>query len=146
MALSVLGSACTDDGSSNTEGSHPGQCPGSVSRRVDGGHPSADALPNIDGAVTDRSRAETLFEQDREALVDRYHAEHVSLGDGFGRAWTGENGEEGVDYHVVEVDDFGIVVTLPSMRDCPTGAALHVTSRGSFGTDGGLPLFFFANG
>ena len=143
MAISALASACAGDGPSNAEDSESGQCPGSVVRRVDGGHPIADALPNIDGAVTDRSRAEALFEQDRDSLIDRYHAEAVSLGDGFGRAWTGQNGEEGVDYQVVNVHDFGIVVTLRSPRDCPTDAALHVTSKGLYGSEGGLPLFFF---
>ncbi|MGQ0431617.1 MAG: hypothetical protein ACT452_04325 [Microthrixaceae bacterium] len=86
--------------------------------------------------MADRTRADALLEQDRHFVLDRYHAERVSLADGFGRAWTGENGG---DYQVVDVNDFGIVVTLRSMSDCPTGAALYVAS------DGGLPLFFFAS-
>lgn len=141
VALSVLGPACTDDGSSRTEGYQSGQCPGSVVRRVDGGHPTADALPNVDGAVTDRSRAEAVFARDRGSLIDRYQAERVSLAEGFGRAWAGENGG---DYQVVDVNDFGIVVTLRSMKECPTGAALYVTSRGPYGSEAELPLFFFA--
>jgi len=141
VALSGVASACADGASHGAEGYQASQCPGSVVRRVGGGDPTADALPNIDAAVTDRSRAEGVFERDRGSLIDRYHAESVSLADGFGRAWTGVNGG---DYKVVDVNDFGIVVRLRSMRDCPTGAALHVTSNGPFGSEGGLPLFFFA--
>lgn len=116
----------------------PIPCPDSVVRRVDGGDPVADALPPVDGAVTDRAAAVEAFERDRDALRDRYGATSVELGDGFGRAWTGTNGQEGVDYNVVDVDDFGILVTLPSQNACPSGSALHVRS------DSGLPLFFFA--
>ena len=143
LALFVLlGAACSDDSGGNaalpTTSDQTVPCPDSVVRRVDGGDPGADALPNVEEATTDRASAVAAFGHDRQALRDGYGATSVDLGDGFGRAWTGSTGQEGVDYHVVDVDDFGILVTLPTQNACPLGSALYVRS------DAGLPLFFFA--
>lgn len=110
-----------------------------MGRRVDGDlRASADALPNVEQAVTNREAAETAFQTDRAGLYEAYGAEHVELAEGFGRAWEGEPGEEGVDYTVVDIDDFGILLTLASEQDCPSGSALYVWSSS------GLPLFFLA--
>jgi len=133
-----VGGACSgdDDTSSTTAalGSPLGQCEGSVVRRVDGGHPGADALPPLESIVTDRSAAEAAFAQVEEEIQGRYGATAVKLGDGFGRAWTVENGG---NYDVVDVDDFGIVITLASSAACPTESDLHVS-------EARLPLFCFA--
>lgn len=111
------------------------QCPGSVVRAIDGGHPLADALPPVHEARTDRSEAASLFDQDRPGLIDRYRPVAIELAPGFGRAWEGENGGE---FEVVDVDDFGIVIRLETAASCPVDAALHVRS------ENWLPLFFFA--
>lgn len=140
--LVLLGVACSDDNGGNaaspTTNDQTVPCPDSVMRRVDGGDPGADALPNAEEAITDHVGAVEAFERDRDGLRDAYGATSVDLGDGFGRAWTGAKGQEGVDYNVVDVDDFGILVTLPTRLACPFGNGLYVRS------ESGLPLFFFA--
>jgi hypothetical protein len=105
-------------------------------RTIDGGAPIADALPNVDDSITSRSIAEDVLRQDHDELINRYHAKDVRHAEGFGRAWTGENG--GVS-SLVDIEDFGVVPTLESMDDCPTGADLHAKSSS------GLPLFFFSS-
>ena len=85
-------------------------------------------------------KIERFARKHRPPFVALVSDEGVSLSEGFGRAWTGENGG---DYQVVDVNDFGMVVTLGSMKECPAGAALYVTSTGPFGSGAGLPLFFF---
>ena len=126
-----------DDTSSTTSTLQIGgltQCEGSVVRRVDGGSPDADALPPLESIITKREAAEAAFARAEQEVRDRYDATAVELADGFGRAWTGENGG---GFDVVDVDDFGIVVSLASAEACPTDSALYVT-------EAGLPLFFFA--
>jgi hypothetical protein len=125
----------TDDvARSSSSSDAPGvPCPDSVLRRADGGDPGADGLPNVDDAVVDRADAVEIFEANRDVLLDRYDATAIELGRGFGRAWQGENGG---DYMVVNVDDFGILVTLRSIDECPAGADLYRRA-------GGIPLFFF---
>lgn len=84
--------------------------------------------------ITKPSTAEAAFAQAEPQIRDQYDVTAVELSDGFGRAWTGENGG---DYDIVNVDDFGILVTLASTDACPRDSALHVA-------EAGLPLFFFA--
>ena len=140
--LVLLGAACSDDGGGNaaspTTNDQTVPCPDSVVRRADGGDPTADALPNVEEAITDRVAAVEAFAHDRDGLRDAYGATSIGLGDGFGRAWTGAKGQEGVDYNVVDIDDFGILVTFPTRLACPFGSGLYVRS------ESGLPLFFFA--
>jgi hypothetical protein len=81
------------------------------------------------------AEAVEILEANRDVLLDRYDATAIELGMGFGRAWQGENGG---DYMVVNVDDFGIVVTLRSIDDCLGGADLYRRA-------GGIPLFFFVS-
>ena len=140
--LVLLGAACSDDNGGNTSPptttDQTVPCPDSVVRRADGGDPTADGLPNVGSAITERAAASEAFEHDRDALRDAYRGTSIVLGEGFGRAWTGANGQEGVDYDVVDVDDFGILVTFPTRKACPFGSGLYVRS------ESGLPLFFFA--
>lgn len=138
LALVVsLGAGCSGSESDSQPALENGavQCPGSVVRRVDGGEPLADALPNVEEAITDQAAAKAAFDLDRATLADRYSATSVELGDGFGRAWRGENGG---DFEVADVDDWGVVITLSSPESCPEDSDLHVASAN------GLPLFFFA--
>ena len=139
VAASLLfPSGCSDDDEAAPATSAPiglTQCEGSVVRRVDGGNPSADALPALESAITEPLAAQAAFEQAALVVADRYGAMSVELAEGFGRAWVGENGGA---YDVVDIDDFGIVVELSSDSACPTGSELHVS-------EAGLPLFFFAS-
>jgi hypothetical protein len=112
-------------------------CPGSVPRRGvdDAAEVSADALPYIDNAVTDREVALAVMSDAEAELTARLPGVmDVVIGPGFGRAWVGENG--GV-YAVVPIDDYAFTVVLNSLSDCPIGTDLHRS-------EGGIPLFFVA--
>ena len=109
-------------------------CPGSVPRRtIEGTEIGADALPNADDSITDPARATEILSDNIDELRRRYPASvNAEVGPGFGRAWTGDNGGE---YRIVSVDDYGIVVHFATETACPTGGDVHAGI-------GNMPLFF----
>lgn len=108
-------------------------CPGSVPRRtIDPGEAIADALPYIDNAVTSPSTAQGALSDHESELLQRYHAVSIEVGPGFGRAWRGQNGGQ---YEVVDVDDYGLIVHLQAESDCPSPPGLYTSVSN-------VPLFF----
>jgi len=112
----------------------PTGCPGSTPRRlVDRRDVAADALPNVANVTTDRDLVASVLAVNRPELVRRYpQLLSTEIGPGFGRAWTGQNGGR---YTVVNVNDFAIIVHLPTASLCPAPPSLY-TSINS------IPLFF----
>jgi hypothetical protein len=95
---------------------------------------SADGLPNIAGATTDRHRVEAVLQADRPHLLDGdRHVSAVSVGEGFGRAWKGQNGGR---YAIVRVQDYAILLHVASAADCPRGKGLPALSID------GVPIFY----
>jgi hypothetical protein len=83
---------------------------------------TADGLPNLTDAMTDLSRAQLVMAANRDRLLARYPgAVSVSVGAGFGRAWTDVNGGP---YTIVPVSDYAIIVQVPTAALCPRGAPL----------------------
>ena len=110
------------------------QCPQSVPRRlVDGGsNVSADALPYIDNATTDRAHVAQVLAANTQSLTSYQGYIRAEVGPGFGRAWTGQNGGQ---YQVVNVDDYAIIVHLDNASNCPQGVGLYTSIQD-------VPLFF----
>lgn len=109
-------------------------CPGSVLRRVDGGHPDADALPPMEDASTDRVAAEQLLFDAAPELLVSDGTTRVELGAGFGRAWVSDP-QSPVGYRVVDIDDYGILVEVRDTIACPRAPQVRESD--------GLPLFHF---
>ena len=79
---------------------------------------SADGLPSLADATTDPARAELALAGNRDRLLETYRdAVSVSVGPGFGRAWTGVHGGP---YSIVPVRDYAIIVQVPTPAQCPS--------------------------
>jgi hypothetical protein len=107
-------------------------CPRLVLRRVDGGNPSADALPNIADTERDSGAAQRAFDADHVPVAGQFRATVAVLGAGYGKAWTGVNGGE---YSVVDISDYALLLVVPE-GSCPTAPAVRRTPHG-------LPIFLF---
>src|SRR5690349_18557566 len=65
---------------------------------------SADGLPNIEGATTNRQVVEEQLRQNLTALQQEHpEAVAIDVGPGYGRAWTGTNGGP---FKIVHVKDW----------------------------------------
>lgn len=91
----------------------PHLCPGSAPiDRV-----SADGLPSVQAVTTDLALAQRSLNQREPALRAKYpNVVDVRVGRGYGRAYdVSEPGR----ITVLAVDDYAIILTLRSRRDCP---------------------------
>jgi hypothetical protein len=80
---------------------------------------SADGLPYVTDAVTNRATAEAALQaRERRLYVDHPDVSAITVGPGFRRAWRGENGGP---YEIVYVHDYAILLHVATADDCPRG-------------------------
>jgi hypothetical protein len=93
---------------------------------------TADGLPNIAEAKTDRKKVDTVWRANRRRLLTNPHVTAVTVGVGFARAWKGENG---APYEIVPNHDYAILLHVASATDCPSGSVPPEAVDG-------VPLFY----
>jgi hypothetical protein len=80
---------------------------------------TADGLPNVAGATTDRKSVDKIWQRNRrQLLVDHPDVTAVTVGVGFARAWKGQNGGP---YEIVPIHDYAIMLHVASTAYCPRG-------------------------
>ena len=84
---------------------------------VDDADWSADGLPYVTGAVTDRATVERGLQESRSRLLaDNPEVTDITVGPGYRRAWKGVNGGP---YEIVYVHDYALILHVKSDQDCP---------------------------
>jgi hypothetical protein len=82
----------------------------------------ADGLPPVGAGVTNRATATSLLTNQEPALRIRFpNATAITIGPGYGRAWTRDPDGRTV---VITVPDLAIHVSLPNRSECPSEATL----------------------
>jgi hypothetical protein len=100
---------------------------------IDEAHFSADGLPNVTAATTDRTKVDKVWRANQFRLrTSLPHVTAVTVGPGFRLAWKGKNGGP---YEVIYVRDYAILLHLASVKDCPRG-------KRPLASVDGAPLFY----
>jgi hypothetical protein len=115
---------------SRVRAARPELCPGSTPIE----RASPDGLPPVQAVTTDLAVAQRSLDTREADLRAKYpDVVDAQVGPGYGRAWSVDaNGRTAV----VAVDDYAILLTLPSRRDCPRLAQMPAVEIGV-----GTPVF-----
>lgn len=108
----------------------PELCPGPIPLDRHG----ADALPSASNITTNQARADDELRSNADELRKQFsHVVALTVGLGYGRAWTRDAGGRVI---VEAVHDYAIIVHVRSRADCPSGATVPVVGT----TKGNVPI------